>query len=324
MDFKNGEMEVKRTCLLVSLIVSLLPLKAYELQKILLQVPKHVDSNEMLVREAELLLRDEAQGTIILYHGFKGNKDSIRVMRTLFPNYNTLIFDFRAHGNHTDGQCCSFGAHERLDVKATVDFIKHHAQIKDKPIIAYGISMGAVSAIEAQAEYGNLFDAMIVDSPFDSVEAVISRGLDHMTFKVVGYDLAAPLRTFFRKYSFDNRVDRALRFALNKFAGMNSVTTPTCLLPVSPYKSIEKVNVPTLLIGCEQDTKVPLSAVEKIHKRSPGSTQLWVAQGRGHLDAFFYSPEQYIDRVGVFLESLLSGDFKSNKVRVALGEADKS
>jgi pimeloyl-ACP methyl ester carboxylesterase len=320
----KGEMGVKRTYLLVSLFISVLPLKAYELQKVLLQVPKHAESNEMLTRDAELLTRENAKGTVILYHGFKGHKDSIRVMRTLFPDYNTLIFDFRAHGNKTEGQCCSFGLHERLDVKASVDFVKNHPQLKDLPVIAYAISMGAVSALEAQAQYGDLFDGMILDSPFDSVEAVVSRGLDNITFKLAGYDLATPLRSFFKKYSFDNRVDKALRFALNQFAGYNASTTPTCLKPVSPHQSIEKVTIPTLLISCAHDTQVPLSAVQQIHNNSSGSTQLWVADGRGHVDAFFYNPEQYLDRVNTFLKGVHHGSFDFQNVRVALGDSDKS
>lgn len=275
-------------------------------ERAFLQVPRSEGSKEMIVRNAELLIKPKAPATIILFHGFKGDKDSIRGLRILFPRYNTLIFDFRAHGDNTQGQCCSFGAHERLDVKAAVEYVKSHPLLKDKPVFAYGISMGAVSVLEAQAYYGNLFDAIIADSPFDSVESVIERGLKKINFVVAGYDLVAPLRAFFKRHSFDERIDQALRFVLSNFAGMNASTTRTCLKPVSPYQSIKKVTVPTLLIGCAKDEQVPLDAVKAIHEQSPGSTQLWIAPGRGHLDAFFSNPEEYATKANAFFDEVVA------------------
>ncbi len=285
----------------------------FQQEKVLLQVPysdskDSKDSKEIIVRNGELVIKPKSKGTIILLHGFKGDKDSMRALRILFPHYNTFIFDFRAHGDNTQGQCCSFGAYERLDVKAAVEYVKSHPLLKDKPVFAYGISMGAVSALEAQAYYGDLFDAIIADSPFDSVESVIERGLKKVNLVVAGYDLVAPLRDFFKKHSFDQRIDQALRFVLSTFAGMNASTTRTCLKPVSPYQSITKVTVPTLLIGCAKDEQVPLDAVRAIHEKSPGSTQLWIAPGRRHIDAFFANPEEYQNRVNLFFDQVVANN----------------
>ena len=97
-----------------------------------------------------------------------------------------MTFDFRAHGEHCDGQRCTFGRDEHLDVITAAHFLKNHPHLKNKPVIVYGFSMGAVAAIEAQAKDNSLFSAMILDCPFDSSENIIKRSLESMQFTFFG------------------------------------------------------------------------------------------------------------------------------------------
>ena len=278
-------------------------LSNYEKVSVTLQV-EDPSMSTILTRDAELIMRPGAQATIIFFHGFKGSKDDVRPMRALFFNYNTLILDFRAHGANASGQCCSFGAAEKYDVKAAFDFVKHHPQLKNLPIFGYGFSMGAASLIEAQAAFGPLFDALILDSPFDDIENVIKRGLRFLSLKLWGKDFLRPIRTFFERNIFTQSMNVVLRMMV-KHAGMDVKKTATCLRPVSPINSIKKVTVPCLIISCQSDKHIPVDVIKNIFKGTPKGSELWIASGRHHLDAFFSHPEDYTQKVNMFLKKWL-------------------
>jgi pimeloyl-ACP methyl ester carboxylesterase len=274
---------------------------AYEKEAVTLQVCDPALPHP-LVRDAELIVRPKARATVIFSHGFKGNKDTVRALRTLFPHYHTLIFDFRAHGKNTQGQCCSFGAHEKYEVKAAVDYIKHHPRLKHLPLFGYGISMGAASLIEAEAAFGRLFDALILDSPFDDIEQVITRGLRPLSCVIAGVDVFKPLRNFLARNMFSRAVDWVLRAIMRIFGGMDSATTPTCLCPVAPIRSLDRITTPALIMSCDSDRQIPVDVIQNIFRHAPLGSQLWIAHGRHHADAFFSNPEEYVQRINRFLE----------------------
>lgn len=280
----------------------------HELQHVVLQVPED-DKGTILLRRGELVLRPNAVATVILFHGFKCKRSDMRPLRTfIFPDYNSLIFDFRAHGAHVlGGECCSFGVDEVKDVKASVDFVKNHPLLKDKPIIAYGISMGAAAAIEAQSRYHNtLFDAMIIDSPFDSMENVIIRGLNKFKYTIFGCDILKPSRTLMQKALYSPVMDKILK-ALLRLVGLDATPVATCLKPVSPIESIKHVTVPCLIIGCSKDETIPVGAFEKVYENAATTKkELWIVDGDTHVDTFSCRPEEYIQKVRGFLSTILS------------------
>lgn len=283
----------------------------HELQHVVLQVPED-DKGTILLRRGELVLRPNAQATVILFHGFKCKRSDMRPLRTfIFPDYNSFIFDFRAHGAHVrGGECCSFGVDEVKDVKAAVDFVRTHPALKNKPIIAYGISMGAAAAIEAQSRYNNtLFDVMIIDSPFDSMENVILRGLNNFKYTILGCDILKPCRTLIQKALYSPAMDKILKSIL-RLIGMDATPVQTCLKPVSPIESIKHVTVPCLIIGCSKDETIPVGAFEKVYENAAtDKKELWIVDGDMHVDTFSHRPEEYIQKVRGFLTTIL-GDLK--------------
>ena len=277
-------------------------------EEVVLQVPED-DKGHVSLRRGELITRTNAPATVILFHGFKCKRSDVRPLRTfMFPDYNTLIFDFRAHGVHAHAtECCSFGADEVKDVKAAVDFVRTHPLLKGKPVIAYGISMGAAAAIEAQSRYDNkLFDALIIDSPFDSMENVVGRGLHNLRYTLLGIDVLLPLRTLLKKAMYSPFIDTVLK-ALLRLVGLDGTPVSTCLKPVCPLESIKNVTVPCLIIGCSQDETTPVEAFEKVYENAAtDQKELWIVDGHGHLDTFFHKPEEYIHKVRDFLTRILS------------------
>ncbi len=270
--------------------------------KVALQVQE--EDGSVLVRPGELLLRPNAKGTVLLCHGFKRDLTDTRVIRTLFPEYNTLIFDFRAHGAHKGSECCSFGQHEVRDIQAAVQFIREHEKLRDLPLFGYGMSMGAATLILAQAQ-DPLFDALILDSPFDAMENVINTGLERLTFSIGGYDMAAPLKKVLSWYAFNPNMNGTLKFLL-KTVGMDATDVATCIQPVKPAQAIAQVQVPCFIIGCEADQQVPKDAFVRVHAAAPSTgKQLWISAGRGHVDSYFSQPEEYREKITAFLNAML-------------------
>ena len=260
----------------------------------------------ILTRNGELIIRPGARATVLLAHGFKHDRRHSKALRVLFPHYNTIIFDFRAHGDKAEGQTCSFGSQEVREVKAAADFVKNHSKIGSLPLFGYGVSMGAATIIEAQSQY-HLFEGIILDSPFESMEHVVKRGLAKLSCCFFGIDFLRPVRYLLAHMMFSPYADGILRFLLRMFAGMDTQTTATSLRPFEPIKSIKKITIPTLIIGCYQDNLTPPEVVARVYKEAlrRSLSELWLVEGKGHVDAFFSHPEQYIKKVNEFVTNVL-------------------
>ena len=78
-------------------------------EKVTIHAQKNRDSIETIQRKGLLHRRSNAKANILMCHGFMCNKFDIGFVRALFgKDYNFLTFDFRAHGEITDGQVCTF------------------------------------------------------------------------------------------------------------------------------------------------------------------------------------------------------------------------
>lgn len=85
-------------------------------------------SRDGLLLAGYLIKREHAQGNLVLCHGYRGSKEFMYGYIDMFPQFNILMFDFRAHGQ-SEGMVISIGCHEYKDVLASVDFMKKHLQI---------------------------------------------------------------------------------------------------------------------------------------------------------------------------------------------------
>ncbi|HEY9259384.1 alpha/beta hydrolase [Chitinophaga sp.] len=115
-----------------------------------------------------------AKGTVILFHGYNGNKGSLFPEADRFRalGYNTFLLDFRAHGN-SEGYTCSVGYKEAEDVKLAWDYVQQKSPL---PIVLWGVSMGAAAILKAVPEYGLTPQKVILQCPFATLtDAVKSR-----------------------------------------------------------------------------------------------------------------------------------------------------
>lgn len=300
-------------------------IKGALVDKIELYAQKADESDQIVERNGLLVHYKDAEATVLMCHGFMCNKFDQGALRSLFPRgrFNIMSFDFRAHGEKTEGQICTFGKDEAYDVIAAAKFLKNHALTKDKPIIGYGFSMGAVAIIEAQTKDPSLFSAVILDCPFDSSENVLRRSLELVKLSVFGYSFNVPLSSVLQKYAFHPYIQSLVRAVLKTVANMDSRHVPVSLHPVSPVESIKTVSIPSFFILCKNDERVSVAAIKNIYKGSAANYKLlWLTNGRNHFDSFFYSPETYTDRVRTFLDDALSGKLYVTKREEIIEDAD--
>jgi hypothetical protein len=187
------------------------------------------------------------------------------------------------------------------------------AQEREKDLKGQGTVLAQGKGEEkSNSKNNNLFDAMVLDCPFDSSKNIIERGLDHFKFKVAGYSFDVPGKSFLKKYAFHPYVQSLLRFVLRAVANMDSRGISMRVFPVDPVKSVAKVEVPTFYILCKQDKKVTIDAIKQVYENTASSyKQLWLTNGRFHFDSYFYNPEKYTELVRAFFDQVASGNVNS-------------
>lgn len=266
---------------------------------------KDPSSNEMIPRKGLLIKKENAPATILIMHGFGGDKTEVGPLRLLLNKYNVMSFDFRAHGENKCDQLSTIGHDEVYDVFGAVDYIKSDPDLKKLPVIAFGLSMGAATAIEAQAIDPNLFNAMFLDTPFSTSECFIQKITDSLSFKIFGYECDF-IKRIVRQYAFTPLGQALIRLFIKLKGG--DLKVQTHVKPISPLNSIKKVYVPVCFIVCKHDEKIPYEEVVKIVEEHPGATRLVITGGRQHCDSVFHMPEQYKQVLNGFIQDVISGE----------------
>jgi len=121
----------------------------------------------------------KSKGTVILFHGFIGQKSTMIDKSDAFLGlgYNTLLVDFMGSGG-SEGNQTTIGFFEANQVKTCVDYLISKGE---KNIILFGTSMGAVAVMKAVADFKVKPKAIILECPFGSMyQTVCAR------FKIMG------------------------------------------------------------------------------------------------------------------------------------------
>ena len=281
-------------------------------EPITLESKLHDDSDQRLIRKGYLAIRPNALGTIVFCHGYTSCKHEAFFFKTFFPNFNAVAFDFRAHGDLTEGQQSTIGADEIHDVAAAVEYVKSHPELKDKPVIGFGFSMGAVSLLRAEARWNNLFDMLILDSPFDSSDDCMSKGLDErMTFTLFSRTFKVPGKKLIMRSLYSERWSPVIKYVFQWVSGFNPNQIATKFTSVEPIKTAPDIKVPCLFITCAKDAKVPVEAVKRLYNAVGSSfKRMWITQGFQHCSAYLTNPEVYWYKMNKFVRKVLDGDMK--------------
>jgi esterase/lipase len=131
----------------------------------------HLTTSNGLELEGWWMPVSASKGSVILFHGYGGGKDGPIPEAAYFRKlgYNTLLIDFRAHGN-SQGLICTIGHGEAEDVMLAYNFVQ---QKGEKHIILWGVSMGAAAVLRAVPTYHLQPDKVILECSFATLNDAV-------------------------------------------------------------------------------------------------------------------------------------------------------
>jgi pimeloyl-ACP methyl ester carboxylesterase len=122
--------------------------------------------------------------TVVLAHGWSSNKsDMLDRAAILHPDYNLVLFDFRNHGQSQPADTTQ-GVREAGDLRVMLDWLEEN-KAPDR-VVALGISMGGVSALNAAARDERI-DAVIIESTHATLANAVQARLE-----ASGYPMSIP------------------------------------------------------------------------------------------------------------------------------------
>lgn len=219
------------------------------------------------------------RATIVFAHGYGKNREQSDLpLKELIPEfhkqgYQFLTFDFRASGI-SEGDRVTVGAKEQSDLQAAIAFARERT---DGPIVLYGVSMGAATALATADE--TAVAAVIADSPFSDLRAYLETNL------AVWSDLP--------NFPFTPVIMTVTPW----FTGLDADL-------VKPIDDVENIDAPILLIHGRGDDAIPVSESERLAERND-QIELWVTDNDGHVASHKTFQAEYREQLFDFLERVL-------------------
>ena len=132
----------------------------------------YLTTKDNLKLEAWLMEVPNSKGTVAMFHGHGGKKSSVLTEAYSFQQmgYNTLLLDFRAHGN-SEGNTCTIGYKEAEDVQLAYNYLQQQGE---KKIVLWGISLGAATITKAVNDYAIAPQKIILEMPFGSLPDAVT------------------------------------------------------------------------------------------------------------------------------------------------------
>lgn len=219
---------------------------------------------------------DSARGTILMFHGHGSNRSALVREATMLYNlgWDLVMIDFRAHGQ-SQGNECTVGYYEAKDVKASYDYAV--AQ-NNKPVVLWGISMGAATITKALHDYASIQPKkVILEMPFGSMlDAVRGR----LRIMQLPQEPMASLLTFWG----------GTELGIWAFAN-------------KPEEYARAIQCPVLLAWGELDPRVSREETLAVYDNlASAQKQLVTYPGVGHESLCKKAPGQWLKSVSAFLQ----------------------
>lgn len=231
--------------------------------------------------EGWYLPKEDARGIIIYAHGLFRSRQEVLQRACDFwkAGYAGLLIDLRRHGS-SEGDVTSLGYFERLDVLGAVQFLRDSLGWQ-KPIVGYGVSMGAAATALAAAETPCI-DALVIDSSFLSFERTLMHHLK-LFFNLPRFPLGDILLFFTRLQA---------GFRPDDFNVENAVA--------------RLEDRPVLVLAGENDRRMPVADERRLYEAAASTHKAFhVIPGAKHGAAWRTHPELYEQIVLDFLDRYL-------------------
>jgi alpha-beta hydrolase superfamily lysophospholipase len=220
-----------------------------------------------------LIKTKKAKGTMIIFHGYGGEKSSMldKSDEFLKLGYNTLLVDFIGSGN-SEGNQTTIGFKEAQNVKTCFQFLKDSGE---QNIYLFGTSMGAAAIMKAINDDQLKPKAIILECPFGSMYKTTYarfKALNVPTFPMVGILV------------FWGGVE-------NGFWAFNH----------KPINYAKNIGCPTLLLYGEKDERVSRQEIDEIYSNLKGKKILKTYPMAGHVNYLIDYREKWLSDVNGFL-----------------------
>ena len=218
---------------------------------------------------------------VVLCHGHNNSRMYFLPMLRRLRNagFHTILFDFRTMGV-SKGDFCTYGAYEKQDVLAAVEWLRTEAGVKQVGL--HGVSMGGATALLAAAEDPSI-EAVVTDCAFARLEEMVER-----KFLLVPRGLRGTVADSVRHWS-------------EKWAGVS-------VLGVDPEAAVRSWHPrPLLVIHAERDLLVPVAHGRRLAEAGGEAAEFWMVPKAGHVASRRWARKEYPRRVTEFFERHLSG-----------------
>ncbi len=233
-------------------------------------------SRDGLMLRGWLMKGEEAKATLIFGHGlFRSRREGLERGSALNKKgFSVLLFDLRNHGE-SDLKSTSLGFLERLDVLGAYDFLKEKRG--RRRFVLLGVSMGAVAVIHAAGDFQQDLEAIIADSPFQSLNETVAHHVGMLTLP------SFPFANLF--------IWNLTRITQYEAEDLNTL------------EALRRLDeIPVLLIYGEEDRRLPPSGIQNIFDAIPSvKKELVVFENTTHGAAYRIHPELYVETVVEFL-----------------------
>lgn len=252
--------------------------------------------------------------TMVICHGYRVDRTRLRPVAALEYAHgsNTLLFDFRGHGESADAPT-SGGYVEARDLSAALDAALAQPETLPGRLFIHGFSMGAAVALllPPRADVAGI----IADSPYARLDDILCRLVTwQLTAESAGW--SPPLRRLRVGFPVLARVTCAASDMIFRFRFHHPlIARPAASVRAwgGRLRAAERAGVPhyrppILLIHALGDPLIPVEHALRIAlaARSSGvALTLHFAESDVHCGAYGSDPDRYVDVLRRFVESAM-------------------
>ena len=226
--------------------------------------------------ECWFIKNKKPKGTVILFHGYGGEKSSMieRSNEFIKLGFNTVLVDFMGSGN-SEGNQTTIGFNEAKQVKTCFDYV---TRTGEQNIYLFGTSMGAVSIMKCINDSKINPKGIIIECPFGSMYKTVCARFKKMnapTFPMAG------LLVFWGGLQ-------------NGFWGFSH----------NPAEYAKNISCPVLLLYGEKDKSVSREEINVIYKNLKGQKRINIYKATGHENYLIKNKIQWTKDVTGFINSI--------------------
>jgi uncharacterized protein len=224
--------------------------------------------------ECWIIDAESSKGTIILFHGYSGEKSSMLDKAQVFLNlgYSVMLADFMGSGA-SEGNQTTLGFYESEEVKTAFDYI---AAINGKNIILFGTSMGAVAIMKCINDYHIEPSTVIIECPFGTLLQTVEARFKTMHIP------AFPMSNLLVLWG-------GIENGFNAFSH-------------KPVEYAKQINCPVLVMYGEKDEKVSEDEIQLIYKNiNTSRKQLVTFSEAGHENFLKHYHDEWTNSITSFL-----------------------